>query len=879
MLHSQSRNLIRWYFSLALIEGLAALLWLLLLPGEVKLGGVFSLSLGRLALMAPLAVAVLVFGWAVFTMWQKPTQSATWTGLISQTAAKTHIYWISITLAALIGMATLVMLAIGQRITDPFIRAYILRLAPYICWVLLLSLQTLFFLRALRYGWNLAVFLPYRKALLTSLLVILLLLLLLANLLWTGSGFKPDSTGWGAPGVPLLAFQICLALAISLAGLALGYLALHLIRGQRQELPFHLPAWTLDATICLLLWLIAIWRWGAEPLKTSYFAPEPTPPNEEYYPYSDAAAYDLSAQKLLIGIGFEQGVLRPAYSAYLALAQGISGIGMDSVIAWQVSLLALIPLLLYLLAATLHQRLAGLLLGLLAIFHEANSLALTGIIDVSNAKMVMSDMPITLFVILFSLLVILWLQKPGEKRVYPLLAGGVLAIAMLIRIQVASLLAAFILCSLLVLRRHMGRWLKNSLILLTGLFLTLSPWLWRNWQQTGENLIADSQPTGAIFRFSSFGLEDSARLPGETDEEFLTRMRANAFSDVLSHPMATVGIIASHFWHNQISTLLVLPASFLVQPANELSAANLSRMKSLWNNLWQQCCSIQTYVHELPYWRGWNGHLEQTSWLPLLTSLLFISIGIGISWNRWQFTGLFPLFVTVSYSLSNTLGRISGWRYNLPVDWIGLLYYAIGLIQVCYWIATFFADHFIPQAWEMGVDASHNVDQLEKPFPWKKGAGIATAMILLVACIPLTEQLIPARYLKGRLQTNLNALSGTIDQGTLQRFLSEENAVALEGRAMYPRFYKAGLGIPKRSWPSFFTRDYPRLGFLLVGDETNAVILPLEKSPGRFPNAADVLVLGCKREDNIEARLVVILGDLKTTITTSPPQSWTCTSP
>jgi hypothetical protein len=149
----------------------------------------------------------------------------------------------------------------------------------------------------------------------------------------------------------------------------------------------------------------------------------------------------------------------------------------------------------------------------------------------------------------------------------------------------------------------------------------------------------------------------------------------------------------------------------------------------------------------------------------------------------------------------------------------------------------------------------------------------------LVACIPLTEQLIPARYLKGRLQTNLNALSGTIDQGTLQRFLSEENAVALEGRAMYPRFYKAGLGIPKRSWPSFFTRDYPRLGFLLVGDETNAVILPLEKSPGRFPNAADVLVLGCKREDHIEARLVVILGDLKTTITTSPPQSWTCTSP
>jgi hypothetical protein len=415
--------------------------------------------------------------------------------------------------------------------------------------------------------------------------------------------------------------------------------------------------------------------------------------------------------------------------------------------------------------------------------------------------------------------------------------------------------------------------------LLIGLLLTLSPWLWRNWQLTGENLIADSQPTGAVFRFSSFGLEDSARLPGETDEEFLSRMRANAFSEILNQPMATIGIIASHFWHNQISTLLVMPASFLVQPANELSAANLSRMKSLWNNLWQQCCSIQTYVHDLPYWRAWDGHLVQTSWLPLLTSLLLISIGIGISWNRWQFTGLFPLFVTVSYSLSNTLGRISGWRYNLPVDWVGMLYFAVGLTQVCYWIATFFSNRFIPQSWKMGVDATQNVDQLEKPFPWKRGTGIAAAMIMLVAFIPLAEQLIPARYVPGTLQTNLNALSSTLDQSTLQRFLSDGDAIALEGRTMYPRFYQAGDGIPKRNWPSFLTRDYPRLGFLLVGDETYPVVLPLEESPEHFPNAADVLVLGCKREDHIEARLVAFLDDLKTTITTSPPKSWSCASP
>jgi hypothetical protein len=889
MLLSPLRKLVRWYFSLALVEGLVALLWLLLIPGEGMRRGLLNLSMSRLALMAPLTIAILALAWVVYHLWRNPALSERWTQRISQYVAKAPVYWAGIALAALAGTVALGMLAFGVRITDPFIAAYLLRLAPYVCWVLLLSIQSLIALRTLRYGWSLAIFQPYRKALLASLLVILLLLLLFAILLWTGSGFRPDVVGWGAPGVPLLTSQVCLALVITLAGLALGSIALHAWHRLSSKPPLHLPAWmlpawTLDAAICLLLWLAAIWRWNAVPLKTSYFAPDPTPPNQEYYPYSDAAAYDLSAQRLLIGVGFEQGVLRPAYSAFLALAQGISGIGLDSVIAWQVPLLAFIPLLLYLMATALHHRFAGLILGLLAIFHESNSLALAGLIDVSNAKMIMSDLPITLCVILFSLLVVLWLQKPGERRVYPLLAGGVLGIAMLIRIQVVLLLPAVLLCAWLVLRRQMERWLKSCLVLLAGLALALSPWLWRNWQLTGKNLMADSQPTGAIFRFSSFGLEDSARLPGETNEEFLARMRASAYQDVLSHPLETSGIIASHFWHNQVATLLVLPASFLVQPAQEISAAALSHMSSLRNALWQQCCSIQTYVRQLPYWMGWDGRLVQTSWLPLLASLLLMSVGVGVSWERWRFIGLLPLFITASYSLSNALGRISGWRYNLPVDWIGMLYYAIGLAQACFWLATYFGNRFIPRAWQAGMAAPSSADQEEQPFPWRRAAAAGFSLVLLVGSLPLAERLIPAHYPPNAMRVALDSLNSQartqgIDPDELQSFLGGKDSVALVGRAMYPRFYRANDGIPHGGWPSYFPQDYPRLGFVLVNTETDPVILPLEGPPDRFPNAADVLVLGCKRESYVEARLVALLSDPKTTIPASPSQSLSCSSP
>ena len=881
---SRSANLIRWYFSLALVEGLAALTWLLLIPGEGGRGGVLHLSTSRLVLVAPLTVAVLGLAWLSFSLWRNPAFSEKWTQRISQSAAKARLYWTVITLATLAGIVALGLLGFGRSITDPFMAAYILRLTPYVSWVVLLSFQTLLAMRALRYGWSLAVFQPYRKALLSGLLVLGILLLLSVILLWTGAGLKPDAVGWGAPGVPLLASQVFLALAISLAGLALGGISLGVWNGLRDRPSLRLPAPAMDAVICLLLWMGAVWRWSAEPLKTSYFAPNPTPPNQEYYPFSDAAVYDLSAQKLLMGIGFEQGVLRPAYSAYIALAQGVSGIGLNSVIAWQVPLLAFIPPLLYLLAKALHHRFAGLLLSVLVIFRESNSLALAGIADVSNAKMIMSDLPTTLFAILFSLLLILWLQKPGERRIYPLLMGGVLAIVMLIRIQVILILPVVLLCAWLVMRRQTGLWLKSVLVLLAGMVLTFSPWLWRNWQLTGKNLIADSQPTGAIFRFSSFGLEDSARLPGETDEEFLSRMRASAFNEVLSQPLDTTGFISAHFWHNQVATLLALPDAFLVRPAQEFSAADLARWNSLWSNLREQCCSVETYVRGLPYWLGWDGRLARASWLPLLASLLLVSVGIGAAWERWRFISLLPLFVAASYSLGNALGRISGWRYNLPVDWVGMLYYAIGLAQVCFWIATYFENRVIPRTWQSGMAVPSNAEQAERPFPWKRATLVGLAFFLLVASLPLAERLIPARYPLDAMQFAQNLLLSEagaqgLDPDTMQRFLGEENAVALVGRGMYPRYYRASDGIPHGNWPSYLPQDYPRLGFILVGPEAESVILPVEGPPDRFPNAADVLVLGCKREKYIEARLVTLLSAPKAVISASPPRSWSCTPP
>jgi hypothetical protein len=523
------------------------------------------------------------------------------------------------------------------------------------------------------------------------------------------------------------------------------------------------------------------------------------------------------------------------------------------------------------------------------IFRESNSLALTGVLNVSNAKMMLSDLPATLGVILFSLVVVLWLKKPGQRRIYPILAGGILGAFMLIRVQIAFLFPAALLCAFLAMPHHRILWLKSAAVMLAGILLTLSPWLYRNWQMTGKIYLAGTtniSQAGLLGQRYNESLETEAsiRLSGETEDEYLNRMAEGALRYILYHPRDAAGFISAHFWHNQVATLLVLPSSFPQISPQQIPTEGLSNLQTAGSFLRDQCCSPVTVVRNLPYWKSnWQGGFLPASWLPLLASLCLVSIGIGASWKRARFVGLLPLFMTVGYSLSNSFVRNSGWRFNLPVDWVGILYYSIGLVQTCFWLGTYFKNRFVPFAWETGIQAVPAADP-EAPFPWNKAVAAWLCFILLVSAIPLAELFIPARYPPAVVQTALASLMSEInakpfDAPAIQRFLGDEDAVARVGRAMYPRYYKAGDGIPRSGWPSYAMRSYPRLGFVLVGSETAAVVLPQETPPVDFANGAEVLVLGCKGEDIVSARLVMLLKHPMTILLASPSTALECLPP
>jgi hypothetical protein len=296
------------------------------------------------------------------------------------------------------------------------------------------------------------------------------------------------------------------------------------------------------------------------------------------------------------------------------------------------------------------------------------------------------------------------------------------------------------------------------------------------------------------------------------------------------------------------------------------------------------CCTTAAYLKTLPYWHNnWDGALASPALIPLLISLLFISAGLGAAWDRSHYAGMVPLFGSAAYTLGNALARNSGWRYNLPVDWVGMLFYSIGVVQLGFWIVTYFKDALVPRSWITKPQELTAVSH----FPWIKAALLAAGFVVLVASIPLAEHFIPDRYQALTPESALASLYASQSGGGLsandrdlvEAILKEENAVALVGRVLYPRFLHAGEGAISPSWPNYQVQDYPHLGFIHLGPERESVILRMDQPPDYFPNAADSLVVGCRRENYIDARLVAILDDTRHTIVTSTSQPWDCELP
>jgi hypothetical protein len=507
---------------------------------------------------------------------------------------------------------------------------------------------------------------------------------------------------------------------------------------------------------------------------------------------------------------------------------------------------------------------------------------MAGVITTSHAKLLMVDLPATLCLACFALAMVVWLKGDGGRQVGVVIAGGLLGICMLIRVEFTAMILASLLVMLIYFWKRPGELIKNIVLFGLGVLLLLSPWIWRNYEKTGE-LFLDSpsfraediltniqqesveiQPSeeGEIPGFSSSPASPSASPTPAPSNQLVNYLLGNS-GRVTSYTL-------SHAIHSQLQVFLVLPTTF--RPLDSL--VGFTGHKDL-QKLWEECCSIAQYPRRLPYWFQWDGVFPRQALIPLFINMAVILFGIYTAWKNYRLAGLLPLIFSLTHLLANAAIRKSGGRYILPADWVGVMYFSIGLAALTFRFLSLFWKQKLVEHPLLTIHARQTKPHDGKPF-WRQPGFYAVALgIFLVGCsLPVVERSIQPQFTEQRKTEMLEILLDStslddIDRRFIEQSISEQEVVVEAGRALFPRFYRSGTGEPGTNNP-MGPLPYARLGFYLVGPTNKAYILPAVKKPAYFPNSSDVIVISSLDGEVLAVGIFESPGELSTVLMNLP---------
>jgi dolichyl-phosphate-mannose-protein mannosyltransferase len=688
------------------------------------------------------------------------------------------------------------------------------RLSPLLWYLLILSIQFFFYILILYKGLHPETLSTNKLVYLSALTAFCFLFLLFLFISFTRLGLTPDPAYWGEPGVPMLGWGFIVAL---LGGLCVLWITFYT---STRILNFFLP---------LAIYLLAVAVWLSVPvdvLANSFYMPINSPTFQPF-PYSDAGYYDQMAQSLLIGHPYQGQIpTRPLYIFLLTVLHLLFGENYRNIIIGQTIVLAIIPVVFYYLGKRLHSRVAGLTIALFFIFRELTTLLVSSNTRVSNSKMLLVDLPTLLLLILACLFTLRWLEQRDSKNA--LIAGSTFGLLLLLRTQSMLVLPLIVLVALLVFGwKNKSFYLQTSVFIL-GLVMTIAPWLIHNYVQTGQiafdapfqyKIIATQYAYSGNLDISNYDFEGKGL--GRVLIEF-----------ALKDPAFVSGFITNHFLATQVNGLLALP---LIKPYHGIfEPVNL-------------------------YWMDWDGHLEWYNLILVIFYLVLISFGLGSAWKRWRWIGSVPPVFSMGYSLATAIGRFSGWRYDLPADWIWYFYFGIGFAELLFQAALVFGAKE-----EQVFRAERREDVIVVRTQSKRQLqeiGFLAILFVVIGALPLLiENIRSPRYIDqspGNLAARITSLSNAPAIDKINTFASQPGAFLQVGRVLYPRFFSKNDGLASANpWPAYAFHDYPRIGFLLLNQTSVSVVFPTKKIP-EFPHAQDAIVLGCQRDGYVEARWVV----------------------
>jgi hypothetical protein len=690
-------------------------------------------------------------------------------------------------------------------------------------------------------------------------------------ILITGLGILPDPAYWNEVGVPIFFWQIVVSLvfAIILTWLSDRILVRH--PSLQKRLFGKSGIEIIDLVIIIILWLVSFLVWNSQPLQRSYFLPGPYLPDNQFFPFSDAAYHDITGQFVLLGQGlYNHGNAdKPLYSLFLAIAHLIGGQNYNQAIAVQVFFLALLSPLVYFLGKQLHSRLVGILSALFVLFEIVNMFPACLYIQVPHVKLMMSEIPCGLLLACFTISATACFSKAGNIYKNAALAGGFLGAATFVRHNPWLFLPFFVFIAFLYFGKSKQILVRTITIFCLVFFLTILPFSIRNFLTNGSFFdvvsLAQSvvwrgryQPTATVTTTPALISTQSSTISGNiqpkitaipvlvaentptppvTNTQTASIQTSGLMRFTLPKILEVPETVAAHFIHNLITSFLILPTSLTSQDSNTIYRSP--------NSLWNQ---------------KWSGALPPYSFILVIFNIFIFSIGLAAAQRHWHKAGIFPFLVFLIYNLSTAVAHTSGGRYIVPVIWVVLLYFAIGCVEFGYFILSLF-----------GIKNNKKIDNIggnkNESTSIRSTLPVVLIFFLIGITLPASEWIFPQINPIYTEEQMLNQISSSPDfskldysQAQLDQYKRSPGSLIISGKMLFPRFYSSTEGEPDNN-NVYKNMPFSRLVFTLlspIGEKD--FILPLKNISSSSLNYSDVIVLGCTGSDpqSLNALLVFV---------------------
>jgi hypothetical protein len=255
----------------------------------------------------------------------------------------------------------------------------------------------------------------------------------------------------------------------------------------------------------------------------------------------------------------------------------------------------------------------------------------------------------------------------------------------------------------------------------------------------------------------------------------------------------------------------------------------------------------------------WTGVLTGAQLIGLVASLAVAVAGMIAAAKRNTTLGLLPAAACLSYLLGNALARTSGGRYIVPVDWIVLLYFALGLAVITRGSLV---------ALGLGGGASTSTSgpaAAQQDQGGTRRALRASAVGVLLAGGLL---LVPAyAFRPAEQESEIELASELIEFLTSHeagvdadyvRQLMLDRGQAYSGKILYPRS-AAGAANGEFFFSTTTTRiPFPILAFSLLGPSGDYEVRLAMPDSDKVRHAEEAIVIGCERSRSLEAVVVML---------------------